>query len=187
VLKHKGKLYFAGDRRISWHIGQAQISPRSKITFRHGILFAGTGTSVLCDTATDLFVPPKFNKQEDTYMYANTKFLPAYIKHLRKTGWINKGEFRLAKHTEGTDLSATILVGIGSDLYELDVSSDYIAMCPISTPFAAGCGGSLAWGALLALEKAAQDLTPEQKLTMALQAASEVSPGCDSNVDILHN
>jgi len=187
VLKHNEKLYFAGDRRISWHFGQAQISPRPKITFRGGILFAGTGTSVVCDTATDLFEPPKFLKNEDTYIYANKKLLPAYIKHMRKTGWINKNEFRLAKNGDGTDLSATILVGIGKDLYELDVSPDLIAIGPISTPFAAGCGGSLAWGALLALEKVAPDMSPETKLKLALQAAAEVSPGCDSNIDILHN
>ncbi len=186
VVRHANKLFFAGDRRISWNFSQAQIAPRPKVTMLDGILRAGTGTSVLCDEFTDLFKAPKLTKKDDSFMYVQHKLLPSFLKHLRDRGWVRKGECKLTKFEEA-DLSATCLVGIGTDLYELDISQDLIAVGAISSPFAAGCGGQLAWGALLALEKTAPDMKPEDKLKIALNAAAEVSPGCDSNIDIIHN
>jgi len=187
IRDDKGTLWFAGDRRISWHFGKALKSPRPKITYRNKVLLAGTGTSCICDLVTDQFDIPIKTDQQDTFNYIHTTFVPKLIKWLRQEGWVSEGERKLSTSDDDgkSELGATILIGVESDLYELDIDTNMICADVIDAPYAAGCGGALAHGSLLTTESL--DYSPKKRLTIALKVAAKVSPGCDDNVDILNN
>lgn len=179
----KGKLWFAGDRRQSWGMHKAQKSPRPKVTKRNGILFAGTGNSAICDLLTEQFDPPFYNNEEypDSYVYMYKLFMPELLKSLNKEGWIKLDEGRCLISSG----SASIIIGVGSDLFELDLDDESIAFVPVDAPYATGCGGMYALGSLLTTERGKG--SPRKRLQLALEVAAEMSPGCDSNVDVIHN
>ena len=192
VLRDKnGYLWFAGDRRISWNYSKAIKGPRSKVTKRNNILFAGTGTSCICDLVTDQFEVPIKTDMIDSYTYIHKVLVPALIKQLKEEGWINDGERKLAydnildSRLDDCAPHAILIIGVGSDLYELDLNTQLITVDAIDAPYAAGCGGELAWGSLLTTEKLR--MTPKARLKLAVEIAAKVSPGCDDNVDIISN
>ena len=181
VLKDKkGKLWFAGDRRQSWGMHKAQHSPRSKVTKRNGVLLAGTGTSSTCDLLTDQFPIPDII--EDSYYYMHSVFMPKLLEFLRENHYVKKDERKL--QGEG---HAVILVGVNSELYEVYLDSHHIEFGCVNTPYAHGCGGSYAIGSLLTTAKLNKKMSEKQRLTLALEVAASVSPGCDDSVDIIHN
>lgn len=189
VLKGRdGALHFAGDRRISWDMSKSQVAPRPKVTYRNGVLFAGTGTAYICDLVTDLFDIPDYGNT-DTFHYIHATFIPKFLKWLRVEGWVAEGERRL-KATNQVDKDedtqgAIILVGVFSDLYELSIDENQISADAINTPYAAGCGGSLALGSLLTTERFKMGVN--ERLHLAINVAAESSPGCDDNIDIVTN
>lgn len=186
VVREGKRLYFAGDRRVSWGFHKAQIMETPKISFINGVLRAGTGTGSLCTEMVDLYKGPKAPTKGDLDQFMLGPFLEDVIKFLTKKLYIPKGTRRLRAAREGSDeTGASILLGVKDRLYELDLGSDGVSMDRIAAPYASGCGGQLALGALLALE--GQNLPPEERLKAALRIAAQVSPGCDSNIDIIHN
>lgn len=186
VLRHNKKLYFAGDRRCTWGFHKCQKLVHPKISYRDGILYAGTGSSALCDEAVQLFNAPKLELEDDPYRYMHNHFLPAIIDHLRSKNYVNKNERHIIRDKDGDEIiSAVILVGIKDQLFEVDLSSDIILVDSIDAPYAHGCGGQLALGALLAMEGA--KMKPEEMLKKAIRIAAAVSPGCDAHCDVLHN
>lgn len=190
VRDDKGKLWFAGDRRSSWHFGKAIKGPRPKVTKKNGILLAGTGVASICDLVTERFEVPKAGKGEESMKYM-VRFENALLEWLREEDWVKEDSRCLAKQgpeddDEDSSMMAIILVGVGSDLYELDIGTNMpLNSTPIDAPYGAGCGGSLAWGSLLTSAKLGW--TEKKRLKEALKVAAKVSPGCDDNIDILHN
>lgn len=184
MLKTKKGLVFAGDRRISWGMHKAQKAPRSKVTNRNGVLLAGTGVSCICDLVTDLFNVPAYDGKQDTFNYMHKTFLPALMKYLREEKWL-KEDGRGIDFDDDDRTLAIIVVGVGKDLYELDMTTHCISVDAISAPYAHGCGGMYALGSLLTTEKL--DMDEEERLKLALQIAAKVSPGCDAHVDIVRN
>ena len=63
--------------------------------------------------------------------------------------------------------------------------STSILGCPIDAPYAAGCGGPYALGALKVLDVEGADA--REILKKAIEVAASISPGCDANCDILTN
>lgn len=192
VIRHSGKLYFAGDRRVSWGMHKAQKGVRPKISLRDGILYAGTGVSAMCDEITDLFNPPNFknslaaNPNMDPFLYMNNVFMPALLEHLRTKRFVKHDERGLTTNDKGKSyLESSILIGLDTSLFEVDIGADAIIADSIDAPYASGCGGMYAYGAILALQDT--NLSPEDILTKALKIAAKVSPGCDANIDVLHN
>ncbi len=188
VLMHKDKLYFAGDRRISWGLHKAQRGPRPKVTHRDGVLFAGTGTSALCDEITDLFVVPDRYPGSDAFEYFHHSLLPHVLAHLETKGYVNRGERHLRRNDKDKEddmLIAIILVGIDDCLFELDINTSVISGDQIVTPYASGCGGAYALGSLMTTE--GSKLGPEARLIKALRIAASISPGCDGHIDVVHN
>ena len=187
MLRDKqGNLYFAGDRRISWDFSKAIVAPRPKVSYRDGILYAGTGVAAICDLVTDQFTAPARLHSQPTFQYIHKTFIPCLLTWLRSEGWVAEGERRLnIDGTDSEDYYASIVLGVDSDLYELDLSSSMISADAIDAPYATGCGGPVALGSLLTTEK--MKMSIEDKLTLALQVAAQVSPGCDDNVDIVTN
>ena len=188
MLRDKeGYLWFAGDRRISWDFSKAMKAPRPKVTKRNNILFAGTGSSVVCELVTDQCPVPDIPADMDSYRYMHAVFVPSLIKWLRAQGWVEEKERKLNVDEDnyGEAPSACIIIGVESDLYEVNLDNNIISADCIDAPYAEGCGGPLAMGSLLTTEHLCMD--PPKRLNLALQIASKVSPGCDDNVDIVTN
>lgn len=183
---HKGYLYLAADRRMSWNMSQAQTTVRPKCVKRNDLLFAGTGVCFIIDEIMYHMDIPKQDNL-DVYEYMRNKFMPKVLDRLKLMGILEKETNRLVETRKKDDgLHTAILIGIGTNLFELDINHDAISLDEVNLPFAHGCGGKLAWGALLALNTI-KSLTIEKKLKLAVQIAAKVSPGCDDNVDIIHN
>lgn len=183
-----GKLWFAGDRRISWDNSQIIKSPVPKIILKDNILLSGTGDCWVCALIINQFKIPLRPRDITPYDYLSKIFVPKLLDWLKRENYIDKDERGLRhKHYKNDDYdpSALILVGIDSDLFELDITTDNIVFDYVDCPYGAGCGGFLAWGSLLTTEK--MKMKPQERLRLALRVAAQVSSGCDDNIDILHN
>ena len=185
----EGKLWFAGDRRLSWGMHRAQKMRKPKIAKREGLLLAGTGVGSMCDEIVHLMQIPEQGKSGDPYWYMHEIFMPTLFDHLRHKGYLHEKERRLAYHEDRESreddwFGAIILIGFKGQLFELDVDNQQISLDMIDAPYAHGCGGDLALGSLLTTE--GTKMGPAKRLEKALHVAAEVSPGCDNNVDILH-
>lgn len=198
------RLYFAGDRRASWGFHKAVKLEGPKISFRNGVLLAGTGSSYTCDLMVSLFDVPEvaptshavsdINKMCTTeaengfrntpkdylFQYMHMGFRPAALEMLREYGLIDKDK----QHLRSDDATAYILVGVGLSIFEFGITDSGLDIIEVPSPYTAGCGGQLAWGSLLSTES---EKDPEKRLKLALQIAAKISPGCDDNIDILHN
>lgn len=176
---HKGKLIFAGDRRISWGMGGHQVGVRPKICKRNGVLFAGTGSAYLCDLICELCDVPPINKDIDGFNYIHR-----YLYDSVKSTLINKG---LGDKENGIlipdEMHAVILIGVKGELFEMGISDVILSLDAIGAPFAHGCGGQYALGSLITTEKL--KISSEKRLQIALGVAAKLSPGCDGNIDII--
>jgi hypothetical protein len=208
------RLYFAADRRISWDMSKAAISPTPKVAKRNGILLSGTGYASICFEVIHRSTFPIY-KGQDPDNYVHNEFLPAIISDLRTVGIVDKDERRLASPAKSDYRpSAVILIGIKSDnvtaVYELDMTSDSISIDRVPTTYAHGCGGDYAMAILSFLTQPNFEfavpykkikgkdrhykmlrnyevlkLGEEDVLRTAIMAAAQHSPGCDDNTDIL--
>jgi len=208
------RLYFAADRRISWDMSKAAISPTSKVTKRNGILMAGTGYASICFEVIHRSHFPEY-KGQDPDNYVHNELLPAIITDLRTVGIVDKEDRRLASNYKSDYRpSAVILLGIknkdGAAVYELDMSSDSISIDRVPTTYAHGCGGDYAMAILSFLTQHNFDhpgkrvkqknskrnvytllknyeilkLDHIDVLNAAIFQAAQHSPGCDDNTSI---
>jgi hypothetical protein len=208
TMELDGKLYFAADRRISWHWGKAASTPTKKVAKRNGILMSGTGSASLVFEVIHRCKIPVFTQGQDIDKYVYNKLLPAIIGDLRYKGYVDGRERRmLSKHEKSDDgLSAIILIGIKSGkkvkVFELDLNTSMITVDQVPTDYAHGCGGDFAQ-AIITYTKSFKGhsvgdkgliketeihkllgLTAKEILEHAIQVAAIHSPGCDNTVDI---
>lgn len=188
AIKHRGRIYMAADRRASWDFSQAQQMPRPKIVKRDGMILAGTGDSYLCALLVDILeVPPRGQETLDDYMF--DKMHRSVTNLLLRKGYCSEHK-QLKIPSES---SVEVIIAIEGKLYNIvihnpdpekeDISGE-IMIDELNIPYASGCGGHLAWGSLLTSENL--ELTPNERLTIALNVAAQVSPGCDNKIDIYH-
>ncbi len=93
AIKHKGKVYMAADRRVSWDFGQCQSMPHPKVLKRNGLILAGTGDAALC---TLIVKNMKFRPYSQFYEghgfedeYFNDIFYNDVIKGLKSKGFVD--------------------------------------------------------------------------------------------------
>ena len=189
VLKMpNGKLIMAGDRRMSWGFSQAQKMPGSKVIKRQGLLLGGTGSCYLLTILSKLCpIPDVIDKLDDEMVetFVHTSLKKEIHDFLVSQGFGDKDSHLIIPG----DLSIELLIGIRGRLFSVIVENadsdtadarGIIVIDEVNLPYATGCGGQLAWGALLESEDS--DKTPKERLRRALKAAAEVSPGCDKNI-----
>lgn len=184
------KLLMAADRRVSWSDGQVQKMPHPKVSKREDVLLAGTGDSYLCDLIVHTMPIQPVPSGLSTMEYMHKIFLRNLRGYLVDKGF--KDEHNNLAMPE--DFSAEICVGITGQLYSVSIYqpdrlSEYgllglIEIGELNLPYATGCGGHLAWGSLLTTERLG-GLKDRERLQLALQVASDVSSGCDNNIDII--
>ncbi len=193
VVKDKKRLWMAGERRLNWDDGLVMASTRPKISFREGLLLGASGLGYLCSEVVDFFPIPAFDKENyTTSEYMQVLFMPGLLQYLREQGHMVRDERRLMSTTRpDEDFGVSVLVGVGTDLFEVALTDGGCAFDLIPTPYATGCGQPYALASLMttqALESMGSErMKPKDRLTLALQVAAHLSPGCDSNIDILHN
>jgi len=178
--KRRGELVFAADRRISWGSSQFQKLVYPKVKKRNGIILAGTGDSYLCDLIVQLTPIPDLPPRMKVFNYIHEVLRRTIESNLIDNGM--KGE----KDGLGIPgkMYAAILVGIQKELYEINVDERYgIVINQIDAPYGHGCGGDYALGSLKTTENL--NMSSEDRLTVALNVASELSAGCDNKIDII--
>ena len=187
VRDENGRLVFAGDRLMSWGFHKSQRTPTPKVVKRGHYLLAGTGLCSVIDEILIIMDLPNAPKK-GLRKFMASDFISAVHKHMVKQGLASKDRRALygdkEKSADVDTLKAVVVIGVHGQLFELMLGSDSITIIELSLPYAHGCGGSLAWGALLATE--GLDLTVEDRLTRAIRAAGTVSPGCNTEVDIIY-
>lgn len=197
--EEQGRLIFAADRRVSWSHMRFQKTVRSKITKRNGIIFAGTGVSYICDLIGELSSIPEAPQGVDSFNYIHNYLQPSLVQSLQRKGFADeKGKTVLPKEAH-----SCVLIGHRGNLYEADIDSEFgVAIDPIDTEYATGCGGYYASGSLSTSQgldlKTLHKLlrlrgysklpktVEEARLSLAITVAGEHSGGCDTNVDIVY-
>lgn len=142
--------------------------------FKNGeFLFGYTSSFRMGQLLEHEFSPPKPYEGENGMAYMVRRFIPAVKDTLRSGG------YQTSK--DGQDIGGTFLVGYRGQLYE--VQCDY-QVARLRQPFhAVGCGDHLALGSLHATQ--GFDLTPKERIKMALQAAETFSAGVRGPFTIL--
>jgi len=184
AIKHKGKIYVAGDRRASWDMSQAQVMPFAKVIKRDGVILAGTGDCYVLNLITRVLHIPQVDTDIDTYMFHH---LQRAIRGLLIEKGFTDGQ-KILRIPE--ELETEIVIAISGTLWAIQIQDSkphgigIISVDQCNLPYATGCGGQLAWGSLLTTED--MEMKPKDRLIKALKVAAQVSPGCDDKVDIEH-
>lgn len=106
-------------------------------------------------------------KGDDLMEYMATSFIDALRQSLKDGGY--------AKKENEVEHGGNFLVGIKGRLFQ--VFSDYQVGEPRDGMDACGCGDQIARGALYALSKINIAISPQDKITLSLQAAERLSAG----------
>jgi ATP-dependent protease HslVU (ClpYQ) peptidase subunit len=109
--------------------------------------------------------PPRQKPRVDDYEYMCTGFINAVRRCFTNGGYIKKQEER--------ERGGSFLVGYRGRLYE--IASDFQVGINADSYSAIGCGEDYAHGSLFATEHSG--LSPEERIRLALEAASHFSAG----------
>lgn len=118
--------------------------------------------------------PPTPLEGSDDYAYMVTQFIPAVKAALAEHG------FEMTEN--GQTYAGTFIVGYRGNLYLID--SDYQVGTVAQSYLACGCGQDLILGALYSLD--CYEMTPEERITTALEAATEFSAGVKAPFHIIN-
>lgn len=195
IIKNtNGKVLVAADRRVSWDDGQYQTMSFPKVYKRDGLILAATGDGFLCELFTKHMPIPKQKEDQDVDSYIYKTLYEQILYTLAEYQFVDEhGNLNIP-----TDVNVEIIVVLKHRVFSIDIDdpaegthtfpTGLVSITENSVPYAVGCGGHLAWGALLAYNKINGfkiRMSAKTRLTLALQVASDVSNGCDSNIDII--
>jgi len=185
----KGKLFMAADRRSSYGMSKAYSMEVPKINKINKLLVAACGHGALCTELVNNIRYPKpvakvrltdIDKNKSYEAYMLNDFRNSLVNHLKKHPY-----YVASKDDE--PIHSIMLVGVGNEIWEVDVDNGKVSMDRVATPHTSGCGGQLAMGAILAMLRSKHSYSPQDILRTSLEIAAEVSPGCNEVIDILEN
>jgi hypothetical protein len=155
-------VYMGGD---SAGIAGLSITIRSdeKVFINGPFIIGITGSFRMSDLLRYKLDPPKQTVHRDDRAYLVTDFVDSLRKCFSVNGFGDKD----------ATVGGTFLLGYKGKLYS--VQKDYQVGLPSTQYDAVGCGSDLALGSLHSTAK--MNLKPEQRITMALEAASTFSAG----------
>jgi ATP-dependent protease HslVU (ClpYQ) peptidase subunit len=170
VLNQDGYLYMAGERAVSnedvlHHLSTPKIWKWGEYMFGYAGHMSGL-------TVYNSFMPPQPNglrgKSLDKFM--NTVFLEYTIAFYEE-------------HSIRTD-NLDLLIAVGDRIYEH--STDNMSLYTYAEPYnSIGSGSPYAMGSFFST--ADFSLSGEQRIKMALKAATTFSPSCSGKIDIIKN
>lgn len=169
ALEHEGLVYVGGDSAgiESSSLAICSRADEKVFTTEGGDFIMGfSGSFRIGQLLRYALVPPEQSTKKDDMAYMVTDFIDA-VRAMQKDKGSMKKENELEEHDSG------FIVGYKGKLYV--VESDFQVGRPTEDYAAVGCGAQIALGALYATRKAR--LKPEERITLALQAATEYSAG----------
>ena len=161
------KVYIGGDSAgvdpYRFHIQ----SRNDEKVFTNGEMIFGFTTSFrMGQLLRYKFVLPDHDPRHEDLKYLCSDFMDAVLKCFKDN------EYAIVK--EGVAQGGTFLIGYRGHLYQIQ---DDFQVSSIKTPFdAVGCGDAFALGAMRILCENPK-MSPEEKVTKALQVAEEMSAG----------
>lgn len=169
ALEHEGAVYIGGDSAGVESMSLAICTRADEKVFltENGEFIMGfCGSFRIGQLLRYALVPPEQSAKKDDMGYMVTDFIDA-VRLVQK----DKGSMK--KENELEEQDAGFIVGYRGKLYV--VESDFQVGRPTEDYAAVGCGAQIALGALYATKKSR--LKPEERITLALQAATEYSAG----------
>lgn len=162
----KGNVYIGGD---SAGVAGLSLTPRAdEKVFGNGPFVMGfTSSFRMGQLLRYKFDPPKQTVNSDDMKYMVTDFIDSARKLFTDNGFGDKSN------------GGNFLVGYNSQLYNID--DDFQVGIPILNYDACGCGRDIALGAMFA----SQNKKPEDRIRIALEAASTFNGGVTAPFKIL--
>lgn len=182
MVDETGKVWMAGDRRLSQSSGLYEAGPHPKVAKLNGVLMGGSGTWYIVEEILSGFLPPKRGK-ETVQQYFKTKFIEAITDFLIKRKYIKEGELGLDEDVVGDGEAASFLIAVDGSVAEMNVETKRISTVCLSFPATIGCGAQLALGSLLTERPG---ISTAVRLLEAVKVAGKGNSGCDENVDIIY-
>lgn len=166
------KVWIGGD---SAGVAGYSMSTRTDCkVFKSGEMVMGFTTSFRMGQILQYHLtPPTPLEGQSDVTYMVKQFIPAVKAALVAHGF--------EKNDSGRQEGGTFLVGYRGALFA--IYSDYQVGCVAQSYYACGCGEDLVLGALFALDL--YEMTPEERLTIALEAAEEFSAGVKAPFSIV--
>jgi ATP-dependent protease HslVU (ClpYQ) peptidase subunit len=168
-LEHEGVVYVGGDS-AGVDVGSLAICGRADekvfLTDSEEFIMGFCGSFRIGQLLRYALIPPDQPSKKDDMGYMVTDFIDAVRTMQKEKGSMQK-ENELEEH------DAAFLVGYKGKLYVIE--SDFQVGRPIENYAAVGCGAQIALGAMYATREST--MTPEERITLALQAAVEYSAG----------
>lgn len=162
-IKNNGNVYLGGDSAGVG--GWASTERADKKVFVNGDFIMGFTTSFRMGQILQYaFVPPKRHPDQDVMSYMVVNFIDAVRYTLKSGGYASK--------ESDAEIGGCFLVGYAGRLFRID--NDYQVGESLCEYEAVGCGEEYAKGALFASK---EGFTPEERLHLALNAASYHSAG----------
>ena len=169
ALKEKDKVYIAGDS-LGTDPSSLQKTVRldEKVFIKNDMIFGFTSSFRMGQIIRYAFDIPERMENIDDMQYLVGHFIPALIECFEHHGFLKKPE-------ESEFMGGQFLLGYRGKIY--DIQDDFQIGIPTLNYEAIGCGDDTAKGSMYTSEKMDKKLTPKQRLTLALEAASEHSAG----------
>lgn len=181
-LEHDGKVSIGGDSAGVNGSLDIRIRTDEKVFINGPMIFGFTSSFRMGQLLRySLTVPEQLPSQKDDYRFMCTSFIDAVRKCLKDGGY--------AEVKDGVDRGGIFLVGYRGKLY--CVESDFQVSKSVQTYEAVGCGEAFALGAMRTIEGmgsvdiSGNSLTPEEKIRLALVAATTFSAGVSAPYFIL--
>lgn len=169
-VKHQGKVYMGGD---SAGVAGYQLQIRSdKKVFKNGDFLMGFTSSFRMGQLLQFkFTPPYRKPEQDVFEYMVKEFVEAVRTCLKDGGYsrVNNNE----------EKGGFFLVAYQGRLFQ--IQNDFQVSESVLDYDATGCGEELALGSLFSTK----DLSPEERIKQALEAASTFSAGVSPPFTIL--
>lgn len=166
-ISYEDKVYIGGERGHSdENIISSSLAP--KVFNKSFYLFGYAGNTGLGQSTAYTFDAPTMRINTDVYKYVYNFFMPALRDHLKD--YLSDKE----------DNQASFILGIRGKIFEID-TSDF--QCVEYSELAIGSGAVYAYGSLHTTYN--YDMSIEDRISIALDAAITYSPTCQGPIDIL--
>lgn len=167
AIANEGKVYIGGERANSDNdVLVSSLAP--KIFNKSFYLFGYAGNTGLGQSVAYTFDAPTMRLNTDVYKYVYNFFIPALRDHLKD--YLSDKE----------ENHASFILGIKGKVFEID-TADF--QCVEYDELAIGSGAGYAYGSLHTTYN--YDISPIERINIALDAAITYSPTCQGPIDTL--
>lgn len=177
AIKNKNKIYIGSDSLgTNSDTLQRTVRKDEKIFIKEDMIFGFCGSFRMGQIIRYSLIIPTRPENIDDMEYLVDHFIPALMECYEEKGFLKKPEGE--EHFGGQ-----FLLGYRGNIY--DIQEDFQVAIPSLNYETCGCGQDMARGALYASFILDKTLTPEKRITIALNAATQFSAGVSPPYNIL--